>query len=249
VSGRNERGKLKGITCASMIAVYLCSTEGGITSTGTITTRIAAKSGTRFDLSSKVVIFQSSSSHSHTLSQTSAGHLLSHLSTLRNHNRQLWFVRLRRDLRRLDHADNLHAVDDASEDDVFVVEPVGGRTGDEELAAVRVLARVGHREEAGSVVLERKRLVVELAAVDRSQASAVAVDKVAALNHEVFDDAVKRTAFVAECNVGLFVFTSTKLSISREEGKMMREKEKEKRMGLTESSQQCVALCQRRVRI
>jgi hypothetical protein len=82
-------------------------------------------------------------------------------------------------------------------------------------------------------VLQLKRLVVKLAAVDRRQPSAVAVDKVATLNpvdgesvrgerresvvassHEVLDDAVERTALVSDSDVVLLELASAKLSAS-----------------------------------
>ena len=46
------------------------------------------------------------------------------------------------------------AVNEFAEDHMFVVEPRGGRHGDEKLAAVRVLAGVGHRQDARTVMLE-----------------------------------------------------------------------------------------------
>lgn len=65
---------------------------------------------------------------------------LSHLPALRNDN---VLVRpIPRRPRVLHHAHNLHALDDAAEDDVLVVQERRGRAGDEELAAVGVGAGV-----------------------------------------------------------------------------------------------------------
>lgn len=69
---------------------------------------------------------------------------------------------------------------------------------DKELAAVGILAGIGHAQDAGGVVLAGKVLVGEAgAAVDRGAAGAVAVQKVAALDHKVLDDAVEFAALVA----------------------------------------------------
>ena len=66
------------------------------------------------------------------------------------------------------------------------------------LTSVGVLSRVGHGEEAGRVVPQLEVLVLEgPGAVDGGDARAVVVDEVAALNHEVLDDAVEGGALVA----------------------------------------------------
>ncbi len=52
------------------------------------------------------------------------------------------------------------------------VEPRGLLDGDEELAAVGVLACVGHAEPSGAVVLQLEVLVVKLLAKDGAAASA-----------------------------------------------------------------------------
>ena len=93
--------------------------------------------------------------------------------------------------------DGAHAIEDLAEDDVLAVEPGSLDGGDEELqemrvatlhwaigtsrycascnpdlAAVGVLAGVGHGEPARSVVVQLEVLVGELLAVDRPAASA-----------------------------------------------------------------------------
>mmetsp|Transcript_4748 Transcript_4748/g.17048 ORF Transcript_4748/g.17048 Transcript_4748/m.17048 type:complete len:287 (-) Transcript_4748:89-949(-) len=74
-----------------------------------------------------------------------------------------------------------------------------GAEGEEELGAVRVGPRVGHRQQPRRVVCQRQapRLVLEALAVDGAAAGAVAVGEVAALRHEPGDDAVEGAARVA----------------------------------------------------
>jgi len=81
---------------------------------------------------------------------------------------------------------------------VLVVQPGGLHGANEELGSVRVGASVGHRQDAGAGVLQLEVLVGELVAVDRLAASAVVVGEIAALAHEVGDDAVENGALVAE---------------------------------------------------
>src|SRR5215204_1355672 len=94
---------------------------------------------------------------------------------------------LRAGLCALDRVDGLHARGDLTEDGVLAVEP-GSRVGghDEELAAVRVGPRVGHREGAADdlVLVD---LVLELVA----GAAGAGALRTAALNHEVADHAVE----------------------------------------------------------
>ena len=94
--------------------------------------------------------------------------------------------------------DDVHALDDLSEDDVLAVEPGGLDSADKELAAVGVGAGVGHGEDSGSGVLQLEVLVLKLVAVDGLASGSVVVGEVAALAHEVGDDAVEGGALVAE---------------------------------------------------
>jgi hypothetical protein len=55
---------------------------------------------------------------------------------------------------------------------VLAVQPARHDRRDEELRAVRVLARVGHGQQAGAGVLELEVLVLELLAVDGLTAGA-----------------------------------------------------------------------------
>ena len=98
----------------------------------------------------------------------------------------------------LDGLDNVHAVNDLTEDDVLAVQPASHHSGDEELRAVGVRTSVGHREQTRLVVLELEVLVSELGAVDRLAARAVASGEVTTLEHKVRDHTVEVRAGVAE---------------------------------------------------
>jgi len=87
--------------------------------------------------------------------------------------------------------DGVHALDNLAEDDVLAVEPGGLGGAQEELAAVGVGAGVGHGQDARAGVLQLEVLVLELHAVDGLAARAVPGGEVAALAHEVGDDAVE----------------------------------------------------------
>ena len=71
----------------------------------------------------------------------------------------------------------LHALHHAAEHDVLVVEPRRLGRRDEELRAVRVGPRVGHREQPGLVVLQPKVLIPKLLTVDARTARAVAAGR------------------------------------------------------------------------
>lgn len=81
---------------------------------------------------------------------------------------------------------------------MLVVQPGSLYGANKELRAVGVGARIGHRQDAGAGVLQLEVLVGELVAVDGLAAGAVVVGEVAALAHEVGDDAVENGALVAE---------------------------------------------------
>jgi len=98
---------------------------------------------------------------------------------------------------RLDLLDDIHALDNLSENDMFAVQPGGLGGTDEELAAVGVGSSVGHAEDSGSGVLELKVLVLELVAVDGLAPSSVVVGEVTALAHKVGDHAVESGSLVS----------------------------------------------------
>ena len=90
-----------------------------------------------------------------------------------------------------------------TEDDVATVQPGGDGRGDEKLGAIGVRARVRHGERAGRRVGQRKVLVCKLGAVNGFAARARPFREVAALEHEVGDDAVEDGALVGQGLAGL----------------------------------------------
>lgn len=98
----------------------------------------------------------------------------------------------------LELLDDIHALDDGAKDHVFVIQPGRLHCCDEELTAVAVRPGIRHRHHTWSSVLEREVLVLELVAVDGLAAGAIVLGEVAALAHEVGDDAVEGAALVAK---------------------------------------------------
>jgi len=80
---------------------------------------------------------------------------------------------------------------------MLAVQEVALGAGDEELAAIGLFATVRHGQQSRRVVFQGKILVAEGVAVYTGNASAVALDKVAALDHEVLDHPVEAGALVA----------------------------------------------------
>ena len=93
-----------------------------------------------------------------------------------------------------DRFDHIGARDHAPEHPMFAVEVRRRPERDEELRAVRVAPRVGHREDAEAIVLQRKRagLIVELI----TRTAPTSPRRITALSHEVFQHAVERGAVV-----------------------------------------------------
>jgi len=104
---------------------------------------------------------------------------------------------------RLDLLHDVHTVSHFPEHDVLPVQPFGLDGAEEELTAVGVGAGVGHGEDAGTDVFLLEVLVGELLPVDRLPARPVAAREVAALTHEVGDDAVELGSLEVEGGAGL----------------------------------------------
>lgn len=97
-----------------------------------------------------------------------------------------------------DLPDDVHTLDDATEDDVTVIQPGGLHGGDEELGSVGVRAGVGHRHDSGAGVSQDEVLILELVAIDGLATGAVVVLEVTTLAHEVRNHTVEGGALVAE---------------------------------------------------
>ena len=63
--------------------------------------------------------------------------------------------------------------------------------GHEELGSVCAWASIGHRQGASALMLQVEVLVFELVPVDGLSARAISIGEVAALRHEVWNDAVE----------------------------------------------------------
>lgn len=94
--------------------------------------------------------------------------------------------------------DDVHALDNAAENDVAIVEPGGLHGGDEELGSVGVGTGVGHRHDTGTGVSQDEVLILELVAVDGLASGSVVVLEVATLAHEVGNHTVEGGALVSE---------------------------------------------------
>src|SRR5580704_13328145 len=100
----------------------------------------------------------------------------------------MWLVlAVARDLGNL--RNDVLAFDDFAEDGVLAGEPIGGRNGDEELAAVGVRSGVGHGQLAGDIELVRRALGLILEAIAGS--AHAGAGGIAALDHEVGNNAMK----------------------------------------------------------
>ncbi|GET85872.1 cyclophilin [Leishmania tarentolae] len=100
-------------------------------------------------------------------------------------------------LRLLDTPHHVHTLKYLAKHHVAAIKPRRRRGRDEELRPVCVGARVCHGERTHEV-FGLQVLIGKLVAVDRLATGAIEVREVAALDHEVRDDAVKDRVFVAE---------------------------------------------------
>jgi hypothetical protein len=94
--------------------------------------------------------------------------------------------------------DNVHSLDDLTEDDVLAIEPAGDNSGDEELRTVGVRSSVSHAQKTGLGVLLLEVLIRELLAVDGLSTGTVTAGEVTALKHEIGDDSVEGGTGITE---------------------------------------------------
>jgi len=97
-----------------------------------------------------------------------------------------------------DGVDDFDTGSDATEDDVFAIQPRRLGRAKEELTPVGILARVGHRQNTFAGMLLNEVLVGEFVAVDRLAAGAVAIGEIASLTHESRNDAMEGRPGVSE---------------------------------------------------
>lgn len=117
-------------------------------------------------------------------------------TTIGDHNLLCGLARLR--AVRFDLLDNIQALNNFAKDNVLVIQPGGLHRANEELRAVGIGASVGHWEDAGSGVLQAEVLIGELVAIDGLASSAIVIGEIAALAHEVWNDAMETGALIAE---------------------------------------------------
>ena len=87
----------------------------------------------------------------------------------------------------LDLAHDQHAirVQHTAKYTVLAIQPLCLDARDEELAAVGIGATVGHAQQARRIVLEREVLIGELATINANLSCAIALHKVATLQHKL----------------------------------------------------------------
>ena len=88
----------------------------------------------------------------------------------------------------------------------------GCNEAEEELGSVGAWASVGHGKDSATGMLVDEVLILKLATVDGSSASAVVRGEIATLGHEVVNDSVERAALVVESGKsgGPFLLASAK---------------------------------------
>ena len=87
-------------------------------------------------------------------------------------------------------------VDEPAESHVLAITLGDGGEGEEELAAVGVGSRVGHREQVWSRVLQVEVFIVKLATPDGLSTTAITSSEVSTLCHEACDHAMEAGAGV-----------------------------------------------------
>ena len=113
---------------------------------------------------------------------------LSKLSAIGNHNLGGGCSGLRAIC--LDFLDYIHAIGDASEDNVLAIKPVCFHCAQEELRPVGVGSSISHGENTWSSVFQLKVFICEFLPVDGLSASAIAASEVATLRKRIQAKAV-----------------------------------------------------------
>ena len=114
----------------------------------------------------------------------------------------------------LDLGDDVHALDNLTEDNMLSIKPCSLHCADEKLTAIGVGARIGHRKNTRTGVLEAEILISEFLAIDGLTTPAIALSEITTLNHDCdnnhfdevlsmrrltrWDHSVERTALVVQ---------------------------------------------------
>lgn len=97
-----------------------------------------------------------------------------------------------------DFFNNIHAFNNLTEDNVFVVQPSGLDGTDEELRTVGVGTSVGHGQNTGTGMLQGEVFISKLVAIDGFATGAIVICEIATLAHKVGNDTMERRALVTE---------------------------------------------------
>lgn len=96
---------------------------------------------------------------------------------------------------------------------MFSIQKIAFRASYEELATIGVLAAVGQRQQPRRVVFHVEILVGEGAtSVNAAYPGAIAIDEIAALDHEVLDDSMKTGVFKANGHSVLSILAGAELT-------------------------------------
>jgi hypothetical protein len=88
----------------------------------------------------------------------------------------------------LDSLDNIHAINNLSEDDVLAIQPGGGNGGNEELGSIGARTSVGHRKETRDGVLDGEVLIGKTFSIDGFASHSVTLGDISSLEHELRND-------------------------------------------------------------
>ncbi len=97
-----------------------------------------------------------------------------------------------------DLLDNVHAIDNRSENNMLSVKPCGLHSTQKELGAVGVGSGVGHGQDSRPGVLQFKVLIWKLVPVNGFSSSSIVVGEISSLAHEISDDTVEARTLVTE---------------------------------------------------
>uniref|UniRef100_A0A1B0B9Q7 Uncharacterized protein n=1 Tax=Glossina palpalis gambiensis TaxID=67801 RepID=A0A1B0B9Q7_9MUSC len=94
--------------------------------------------------------------------------------------------------------DDVHAIDDLAENNVFVVQPGSLNSTNKKLRTIGIRSGIGHRQDAGASMLQSEIFISEFVAINRFAAGAIVICEIAALAHEIGNDAMEGGAFITE---------------------------------------------------